>query len=662
MNVITRVNATSPIRSPESPSSEQYRLSSAESSSSSAYSLPSPFSRPSSPVLPMDRISTASSDLITPSVFRFDVIPPTPPASFPVASSVREITTAHSLLQPTISIENHLSMAHDSFSRDSPPLPTPSDTCGSPDTLLAVPQCETRNSRTLSRTLTELLEGLEGLNTDCEVEEMSNPDLDEYQGPENDRRERLRSPSTPSLEQPPSETSSIHTPSISSEVETAFLPPQEHENQHTLRSKRSSYVLPRQQQQLEADSEPQIIVTPPETPQTARPEPYVPLETIMDLRIDPITPLDHCSTVSLGQLAVSPSVQTRVEAPPPYTQPLPQYSTIQHTESRAQPTQSTLPARRDSVSTMKHVPLRLSSISLPPARPLRRLLRTDLPRDDRSSRQWDREKVATDVRQVVQRLKWDKAQKAWQLVREAGQVPITHMSGAGSSHFPNRFSLQSNTSLQPIHEHRVIMESILPLGQLEWALVDTSLPVPTTSPSSLSSSQPVFRLCIAWRTSVSRNTFRHPFGAQDELRVFVLGRTKADFYELHEKLLEQYPLESRRHKWAQDHEIGPMALASIEAMDKPDEEHDRERSMSVIGGQWEVHREEMRREAERLERWLQSLLKLKTTRCAEALQSDLVRAWMSPRRAGDCERVTENWRIDSHCGEERIARALERVW
>ncbi|KAG8840270.1 hypothetical protein FRB91_006349 [Serendipita sp. 411] len=374
--------------------------------------------------------------------------------------------------------------------------------------------------------------------------------------------------------------------------------------------------------------------------------------------IDPLTPLDQCPTTP-GQESTNNSVRTRSEAPPPYTQSSPQHTSVQKLDSKtlradhAPLVSQHYPKTRDSISTMKQVPLRLTSITLPPARPLRRLLRTDLPLDDRSSRQWDREKVATDVRQVVQRLKWDKAQKAWQLVRAAGHAPITRKNDNGFHHI-DRFSLQS-PKLQPIQEHREMMESILPPGQLEWALVDSSAPVAALQ------SQSVFRLCIAWRVSVTRNAFKHPFGAQDELRVFVLGRTKADFYELHEKLLEEYPLEPKRHQWAQYHEISPMALASIEAMEKPADQMD-EPLLSLSGPQWEAHREEMRREAGELDGWLQSLLRLKETQCGDALQSDLVRTWMSPRRTGDCERVTEDWRTDSHGGEERIARALERLW
>ncbi|KAG8808874.1 hypothetical protein FRC19_005615, partial [Serendipita sp. 401] len=464
---------------------DHHPLSPAESSASSACSLPSPFSRPSSPVHPMDfpiRHSTASSDLISPAVFRFDVIPATPPATQPTPPSVAPSppTVANPSLRVTLPIGPYENIAHSYPSPDSLPLSTTSELDHPANTLLTVPYVQNRDSRTLSRTLSELLEGFDRLDVDCKADGTSDVELEDHDELESDHRERARTPSMHSLEHTPSDTSSIHTPSISSEVETPFLPPQEYENEHTLRSKRSSYVLPRHQQPFSMSSEPQNVVTAPEPSPPRQPELPTSLQTASEMLIDPLTPLDQCPTTP-GQESTNNSVRTRSEAPPPYTQSSPQHTSVQKLDSKtpradhAPLVSQHYPKTRDSVSTMKQVPLRLTSITLPPARPLRRLLRTDLPLDDRSSRQWDREKVATDVRQVVQRLKWDKAQKAWQLVRAAGHAPITRKNDNGFHHI-DRFSLQSPT-LQPIQEHREMMESILPPGQLEWALVDSSAPV-----------------------------------------------------------------------------------------------------------------------------------------------------------------------------------------
>ncbi|KAG8838098.1 hypothetical protein FRC20_006499, partial [Serendipita sp. 405] len=221
---------------------DHHPLSPAESSASSACSLPSPFSRPSSPVHPMDfpiRHSTASSDLISPAVFRFDVIPATPPAAQPTPPSVAPPppTVANPSLRLTLPIGPYGNIAHSYPSPDSLPLSTTSELDHPANTLLTVPYVQNRDSRTLSRTLSELLEGFDRLDVDCKADGTSDVELEDHDEPESDHRERARTPSMHSLEHTPSDTSSIHTPSISSEVETPFLPPQEYENEHTLRSK-----------------------------------------------------------------------------------------------------------------------------------------------------------------------------------------------------------------------------------------------------------------------------------------------------------------------------------------------------------------------------------------------------------------------------------------
>lgn len=297
-------------------------------------------------------------------------------------------------------------------------------------------------------------------------------------------------------------------------------------------------------------------------------------------------------------------------------------------------------------------PPRLTSLELPPARRLRSLLRADIASDGRASQQWDREKVTQDVRQVVQRLRWDKAQKAWQLVREAEHLPPAHgrinsVSQTSSPHRP--------IPLSPTFPTRTVM---LPPGKMEWALVDSATPS-NTGPGL------VFRLCIAWRVTPEHNAVRHPFGAQEELKVFVLGRNSEDFYQLYEGLMGRFMLEPRRHPWAQPHEIGPKAAGSIEPMELPVEEEE-DLDFTSEGARWEAVREIVRRKVDTLDAWTQGFMNLKHTNMAHVLESDFVRGWMAPRREGDCERSVDKWRKDGH-GEigrdsEGIANVLERLW
>ena len=273
----------------------------------------------------------------------------------------------------------------------------------------------------------------------------------------------------------------------------------------------------------------------------------------------------------------------------------------------------------------------------------------DLLADERASQQWDREKVATDVRQITQKTQWDKAQKTWQLVREAERIPVVRKDEISS-----RVESIPQPSLQrmPTHHSRRNMP-ILPPGRLEWAFVDSNMPSVTVQ------SEPAYRLCIAWRMLSGHNHFRHPFGAQDELKVFVLGRTSSEFYDLHRNILRNFPVEPRRHQWATDTEIGPLAKASIESMEPP---CDEEFVWSPHGRTWQQNREDTKTRAASLERWMQSLMRLKQTPVGGVLESELLRQWMTPKREGDCERVAENWRNDNHIGDERIARTLERLW
>jgi hypothetical protein len=301
------------------------------------------------------------------------------------------------------------------------------------------------------------------------------------------------------------------------------------------------------------------------------------------------------------------------------------------------------------VNTNVRPPPRLGSITLPPARPLRSLRRSELPVEDTGSQQWDREKVATDVLQVVQRLRWDKAQKAWQLVKQAEVVPITKkqdipaLPPSGIQHI--RFA--SNVNALPN------VTQILPPGRLEWAFLDPSIPSATTDLKL------IFRLCVAWRVHTPQNAFRHPFGAQEEVKVFVLGRTTNEFFELHEGLLEQYDLEPRRHQWTQPHEMGPRAKGCLERMDKPDNDE----NSSGIG--WGTYKGQAMKKREMLESWVDSLMRLKGTAMQAVLEGQLIRSWMAPKREGDCERIAGDWRKDGHgevAFEERIARALEGSW
>ncbi|KIM24543.1 hypothetical protein M408DRAFT_331757 [Serendipita vermifera MAFF 305830] len=306
-----------------------------------------------------------------------------------------------------------------------------------------------------------------------------------------------------------------------------------------------------------------------------------------------------------------------------------------------------------SPSLVFNPPPRLASLALPPARPLRSLLRSDIAADDRTSQQWDREKVTQDIRQVVQRLRWDKAQKTWQLVREAEHTPPTRgrISNVAEAPLPRNTSI---SSIAPL----ATRATMLPPGKMEWGLVDSAAPSNTGHPGLL------FRVCIAWRVTPEHNAVRHPFGAQEELKVFVLGRTSEEFYQLYEGLMGRFMLEPRRHEWTQPHEMGPKAMGCLEPMEVPVEEENFD--FTTDGAQWEATREAVRRKVDALESWMQGLMRLKHTNVGHVLESEFIRAWMAPRREGDCERSVDRWRKDGH-GEigrdsEGIAKVLERLW
>ena len=321
-------------------------------------------------------------------------------------------------------------------------------------------------------------------------------------------------------------------------------------------------------------------------------------------------------------------------------------------------------------SPLYEPPIRSTSLTQRPSRRLRPRVRTELLCNERPSQQWDREKVAKDVQRAIPLLGWDKAQRAWQIVREASQVsptrliksPKVPLSPPPPPRHPSSprdgilFTPTTPTASSP-------RPPMLPPGKMEWAFVDSAAPDPTRPPSRL-----LFRLCIAWRVAIHSNAIKHPFGAQEEIKVFVLGRTHEEFYQLYQKLMGRFMLEPRRHPWTRSDEVGPRARASLDPMAAPDEEEEIEGLGEFASGgkKGEQVRERVKAKVDALEAWTQGLMRLKGTKMAYVLESDLVRMWMAPQREGDCERAVDNWQRDGH-GEigrdpEGIAKVLERLW
>lgn len=364
---------------------------------------------------------------------------------------------------------------------------------------------------------------------------------------------------------------------------------------------------------------------------------YSQVPTSSDQRIEPVvepSPARHASILSNFVPPITPSL---VETP-----------------KKATPTLSNLSPT--SVSPLKvRPPPRLTSITLPPARPLRSVVRSDLSVEE--IQQWDKGKVATDVQQVVQNLQWDKAQKAWQLVKAAETSPMARRKDIPPSLQPGHihFAPTPTRSMSGLDQPSLI----LPPGCLEWALIDPGMPGITTE------SQLVFRLCITWRVHSGINTFRHPFGAQEEVKAFVLGRTYEEFYAFYEGLLERFELEPRRHRWTQAHEMSPRAKACIEYMEPPQAKEYEDDLQRPYGEGWVVNEEQVRRKKETLDAWVQGLMKLKGSNMEYVLASEFVRSWMAPTRIGDCERWANDWRRGSYGylgSGEAFARTLERAW
>lgn len=354
-------------------------------------------------------------------------------------------------------------------------------------------------------------------------------------------------------------------------------------------------------------------------------------------------------------------------------------------------------SRRSTDSSCRvviNLPPRDRSLPLPSARALRSPIVDQHSPREKGSQQWDRDKVAVDVKQhVAQRLRWDKAQKAWRLVECAEEAPITKRKELESRRLP----VPATPLNLPLSWQTPQATPVLPQGRLEWALVDSGIlqsdPITpkaasTTAVAATAGSDILFRLCISWRITTGSNHFQHPFGVRDELKVFVLNRTGKEFYEFYSGLLEQFPLEPRRHQWARDDELSPRAMGCIEYMEPPNYEFTQAQThgattLNLDGSQWEieeeyerterermeaqqVEREHIRRHTETLEAWVQGLIKLKHTPMANVLESQYVREWMAPRReTEDCERSVDSWRKDGigePGPEEGIARALEKIW
>lgn len=637
------------------------------------HSKPSgPFSRPTSPIITLGidydtsdvPTSAASSTINSPAIFRFDpphnLLHPTSHSTLPKDKSLRLFErrssrvsvasldqlsmsicnsvpplSARRLSQPRLSIASAISM-------DSSVDPISIELPRRKSSLLCAPQ---RTTREWSGTLSELFEGVEQLTAG-----LSQTVLDDRSDTSSIEEPHESTPTTLLLprSRTSSEDSSLYTPSVSSVILSST--DTEGDLQPNLRTKRSSSALPVNQ--------PPAICHEPSGINLK-----IAMERIDEVRSEassptqmpptPDTALGFTNTAhnSLGSLE-------KRESPPPYsrgetpsTRILPPGLAV---TGKVSPTATSskpkpyIPPHLRPPSTLTP-PARLASINLPPARQTRSVLMRDLPTDERASQQWDREKVTSDVRQITQRMQWDKAQKTWQLVREAERVPVIRKREISS-----RVEAVPQPTLQrtPAHHSRRSMP-MLPPGRLEWAFIDSSMPSVTVQ------SEPAYRVCIAWRVLSGRNTFHHPFGVQDELKVFVLGRTSSEFYDLHQGLLHHFPLEPRRHQWTRDTEIGPLAQASIEPMSPP---CDEQFVWSPNGTSWQQRREDTKTRAAALEQWMQGLMRLKQTPMAGVLESDLLRQWMTPKRDGDCERVVDDWRSDRHIGDERIARTLERLW
>lgn len=481
------------------------------------------------------------------------------------------------------------------------------------------------------------------------------------------------------------DTSQISTHRLSSSAPSAFSKsfpwtPEEVQVDRTLHTKRSPCAFSQSNPEANGATATLHMTQMPSPPATPIPESISPIEEeldedifdIRDIRAAEDGKLD-ISTLSDDQWTLRAESVNDGSLDQKSDGNLPRYSALVYTptkvkfhneealvyqftvEEKSKPETSLIdknftlnPAPSESSPTVCNPPVRYTSLALPAARRQRPVLRTDL-LVDRASQQWDREKVNGDVRKVAQRLPWDKAQKAWHLVREAEAAPIDREQIATAS----QDSIIPRNPLSPLQPTMAARSSMLPPGRMEWATVDSAAPNTAGQPGL------IFRLCIAWRLATQYNAINHPFGAQEEVKVFVLGRTHEEFYQFYEGLLGKFMLEPRRHPWTQSEEIGPRANASLFPMEPPldDEEFDSA-----------IHGDELTRvrKVDMLETWTQGLMRLKGTKMDFVLASDYVRSWMAPRREGDCERSADNWRKDGHeeigRDSEGIARVLERLW
>ncbi|PVF99589.1 hypothetical protein CPB86DRAFT_783482 [Serendipita vermifera] len=488
------------------------------------------------------------------------------------------------------------------------------------------------------RTLSQLIEGLERLNAERGSTDISDDhsfhNVSVESGSTHDDDESLHTMSD-TLE---TKTTSVHDIDSDETFSTAPRP-----SATTLES--MVHVMASQE-----------TLTPPKNLKPKRSSNALPFEHEPPVR-PPGLPLSDTQSPILNRHIQAPMAikEVKKETPPRYSQidpkRIPTPVSVSPINVHANANAPVMSPRPDKSSlsrsaTLSSIPPRLTSINLPAARPLRRLSRGELLAEDRSSKQWDKAKISTDVQQFGQRMQWDKAQKAWQLVRDAESTPITRKQDLSRE----RACPQPVQVVAPKPGRRRC--SMLSPGRLEWAFVDSSLA--NAGPNSPTT----YRLCIAWRVLTGHNAFRHPFGLQEELKVFVLERTSKEFYDFYEGLMDRFQLEPRRHPWAKDHEIGPLALGSIEFMKKP-EDYDPAPIYDTYTKQ-----EERDRIAE-LEHWIQGFMKLKNTPMAHVLESEYIRRWMAPRKDRDCERIVEQWRKDGHGefgNEEGFACALERLW